>query len=382
MSTPARPLLLSLLALGPGLAACRDKGDDSAADAGLSATWVEGYRFHWVAANHRLSFLEVNALADKAQLSLIGGTSTTGQIPEVDCEVSCQEFPFLDDSDIELSWARVEGPGFAVGRGEAEAVANADGVSVTTEIELFGEPQGDLTVILTGLGVDADHPLSGGPSCYTPSYGWHPRHIGAEITDAVLAEGSNTVQATVRFHFRAGLSLEEVRECVDAVVDQVEVPMRAHLLAIVSTGATQAQDLSNSAAYGHRDAGGDLIPQPDPDDASRPLDIDLSNPLLGWTKLDYRFHEQEGLGRGAYLRDLQWRLDAEAGVASGHASNSSLTQLSGFDYNFEGRAVGVELGLPIQRGTLRVNGMPAALDEGERPVVNEYTLIDGEVDAR
>lgn len=374
------PLALATLAAAP-LSACSDKGGASdTAGAPVEQTWVEGYRYHWVAANHRLSFLHLETDGDDALLALVGGTSTSGVGTSISCDESCQEFTFLDTSDHTIHWARYVGQDAVFATGSAGATATAAGVTATTTLTLPAGGSGDVTVLITGLTVDTDHPLSGGDACYIPSYGWHPKRIHAEVA-AVSAAGT-TVTVDLDFAFEAGASLEDVRECVDAVIDQAEVPMTAHLLAVQAPGAHATQAVSHGMSWELRDEDDERIEQGDPDYDARPLDLGLANPVAGWTSLDFRFHEEEGLGRGAYIRDLEWWVDVEGGAASGHATNESITQLSGFDYQFDGVAAGVDVTGQITRGTLRVTGLPAQLGpdgEGGDPEIFRFPLEDGEV---
>jgi hypothetical protein len=65
---------------------------------------LESFRFNWERFNHRVSHLEIGASVDAAQVSIIGGTSTTGVVPEPlpdECS-TCNEFPFLDYSLVEV----------------------------------------------------------------------------------------------------------------------------------------------------------------------------------------------------------------------------------------------------------------------------------------
>jgi hypothetical protein len=381
-----KPMIAATAALALALTlttGCRDK--DGASDSGASLvtqTWIEGYRYHWAAANHRLSFMHVGIDGEVAAVALIGGTSTSGVGTSISCDASCQEFTFIDTSDVTVHWARYGGSDAAFGQGAVAAVATAAGTSGTTTLSVPADAAGDVTVLITGLTIDTDHPLSGGDACYIPAYGWHPKHIQAEVASVTRSADGGSVEVEVSVAFEAGYSLEDVRECVDAVIDQAEVPMTVELLAVVAPGAHATQAVSHGMAWELRDEADERIEQGDPDYSARPLTLGLSNPIAGWTALDYTFHAEEGLGRGAYLRDLEWRVDPVAGVASGHAMNESLTQLSGFDYQFEGVAAGVEVTGSIERGTLSVEGLPAQLGadgEGGEPVRFEFTLQDGVV---
>ena len=379
LSRPLPALLLTASLLG-----CKDKADDSGG-ALVEQTWMEGYRYHWVAANHRLSFLRAGVEGDEATVALVGGTSTSGVGGSISCDLTCQEFTFLDTSDVTVHWARYTGSDAAFGVGTVELLANATPQSTTVDIPVPAGASGEVTAFITGLRVNTNAPLSGGDACYIPAYGWHPKHIQAEISDASLGSSGDVVTATVELAFEAGLSLEEVRECVDAVKDQAQVEMGVDVLVVVAGGAQASQDVAFTEEWGWRDDNGDLIPQDDPDYASRPLSLGLDNPIAGFSALDYRFHELEGMDRGAYIRDLEWRVDVEAGVASAHALNWSLTQLSGFDYQFTGRVVGVDVAGSIERGTLQIEGLPAQLTDAAYdadPEIFRFALEDGTIEGR
>lgn len=376
MSLRFAAVVVPLVLLG-----CKDKDTDSGALQPVTQTWIEGYRYHWVGANHRLSYLKLGLDGDMLSLALVGGTSTSGEGASLDsCDLACEELIFRDKSDHTVHWARYTGTDAVFAIGSVEAVATADGVTTSVDLTLPEAASGDVTVLVTGLTVNTNYPLTGGEACYIPAYGWHIKRMAAEVTGASLS--GSTVSADVSMVFEAGYSLEAIRECVDAVVDQAQVPITLDLMAVVSSGATASQDVSHGESYGLRDEDGDLIEQPDPDYGARSLDLGLSNPIAGWSRLDFVFHEEEGLGRGAYIRDLEWLIDVEAGVASGHATNASFTQLSGFDYAFSGTVVGVETTGEIERGTLVVTDLPASLTEqgyDADPAIYDFALEDGEV---
>ena len=71
------------------------------------------------------------------------------------------------------------------------------------DIPIPAGASGEVTAFITGLRVNTNAPLSGGDACYIPAYGWHPKHIQAEISDASLGSSGDVVTATVELAFDA-----------------------------------------------------------------------------------------------------------------------------------------------------------------------------------
>ena len=313
-----------------------------------SVQWVEGMGFTWELFNHRLSYLEYQVDSDDVSVVVVGGTSTTldatGAPPDLPAEcdpdetagaLPCDEFPFNDVANVFVTTGQTEGRRIASGLGEVTVLADADGESTSIDITMSRAPKGDVIAIVRGLTIDTDAPLSGGTACYDPAYGWHPRRIAVLLGEPVVS--GDVVTVPVEMAFEAGESLEDERLCIDAVNDQARVDMTVQVQVISAGTDAVYTDVSQQQAFAF--SGNSLEPgeQPAPDLAERTVDIDFAGPV-GWSEVDFRFHVDDPEDRGAYLRSLSFDLFADLGAASGDATNASPgTQLSAFDYTFDGR---------------------------------------------
>ncbi len=362
-----RTLVLALM-----LAACTDKqGGDSGPAAPTSAAWIQGASYGWELFNHRVSHIEWGLGDAGAEVAFIGGTSTTGVSPDLPkgCDPdTCDELPFLDDADVTLRWVQATSSAVAFSTATASLLVGADGGETSVEVALPTGTTGDSFAMLRRLSLDADQPLSGGDACYTPSYGWHPRHISVALGTPVAGDGSVTVPVSASFD--AGESLEDIRQCIDAVNDQAQVAFHVELVVVTTAAPWASQDVSHSLSYTYGDGPANPDEQPDPDLSKRPLSLDLTDPLVGWSRLDWRFMVDDPDGRGAYIRSLSFDADADQGYASGHATNySPITQLTGFDYAFEGTVVGFELPEGSADHGTAAGTVPAELDAEGNAVV-------------
>ncbi len=341
------------------------------------ASWLEGVTWRWDATNHRLSYWNSVATDAGASVALVGGTSTTGIAPDLAdaCDAgSCAELPIEDDSAITVAVGRATTRKATFGVASSTVVATAAGATDTITIPLDRRATGTPTVILQGLVVDTDHPLSGGDACYRPGNGWHPRHLAVEASGATLSDDGRSVTAQIRAAFEAGPSREDIRACVDAVIDQAQVPITLHVLAVVADAEVTTQAVSHGAVYPLLDGEGELAAQSDPDLTDRPLTLDA--PLIGWSALAWDFDDDEASGRGVYLRELSFGFDRAAGWASGLARNDApeVLQLSGISYTFEATLVGVDIDAEVTSELLGVSGWPAAVDPTTyAPTVTEIT---------
>lgn len=357
------------------LLACKDKADDTGSGPTSTGTWMRGLSYEWEYFNHRVSHLTLVAEGSGASLGVIGGTSTTNVYPDLPdgCDPDlCDEFPFPDTADVTLDWAQVTTSEAVFGEGSHEIVADAAGVTETVSVAFDGElPAGaELTAVLQGWSLDTDYPLSGGEACYDPALGWHLRTLAVEISDVALDGDAAQVELSVAV--AAGNSLEDVRLCVDEVREQAQVPVRVHVLVVATTADIETEDVAHSLAYEYKNDDGEFLEQPDPDVADRPLGLDQA--FVGWSALRWDFHVDDEEDRGAYVRRLEVGYDTDAGWASGHANNySPPTQLSGFDYAFEGRLVGVDLAGTVASGQISLN-LPAELDDDGNAVVTSAEI--------
>ena len=336
----------------------------------VEGTWMEGAGFEWDLFNHRLSHVTWQIDGSDVSLATIGGTSTTGVITELDegCDASlCSEFPFLDDAIITLDIARTRTRRAALGAVSVDVVATREGVTVPFSVPVQGKVGEVGEVIVSGLVLDTNHPLGEGESsCYQPKNGWHPQRIALEVSDVVVGDGE--VSGALTATFEAGASLEAVRECIDTVVDRAMVPMTVDLFAVAGR-ASEAIEITGDGSWEKGEE------QPLPEAADRPWSV--ANPervLAGFSKIDFQFHPDSTENQGAYIRQLHWRADPVAGFASGHATNYSPgTQLTGFEYQFTGRVVAVDVGADVER--VRIEQTVAAeVDANDLPVLQTFPI--------
>lgn len=323
------------------------------------ATLMEGFSYAWVGANHRVSHLTFGVDDADAVVAVVGGTSTTGLDPELPAtcdEDTCEEFAFTDRADISIRWARVTESEATFATQGVALIATAEGTEQSVEVDLARKAKGDAQVVIRQWSLDTDHALSGGDACYNPAYGWHPRRLQIAADNVALASDGKSVTFDLHAAFEAGNSLETERECVDAVNEQAQVPLTVQVLVVAGEFAADSATQEQSASYTYGCSGTGLCispdPQPDPDWTQRAVDFDLQDPVFGWSALDFGFHVDDPDQRGAYLRTLTVFAEADTLVAAGHATNFSPgTQLSGFEYEFTGTVIGMDLGA-VERGTI------------------------------
>jgi len=336
----------------------------------VAATWLEGFGYAWQGFNHRVSYLHFGADEAGLDAGVVGGASSTGWAPELaeGCdEELCKELQFTDESEAALAWARISSDALAAGVAEATVIATAAGAESTISVPLQGRARGDAIAIIQALTLDTDHALAGGEGCFQPSLGWHPRRIAASLDEATLADDGERLEVTLWAAFEAGLSFEEYRACQDAVIDEAQVLITLRVLGLVSEQPQAELELSHEAEYAFSGNQYDPEEQPEPDLADRPLELAWPEAIAGWSSLDFRFHQQDDELRGAYLRSVSVGLDQDQGWASGHATNYSPgTQLSGFDYSFEGRISAMEAPGAVERGSVTL-AVEAELDDEHRP---------------
>lgn len=353
---PAAALLAAALLLGPG---CAEPTE---------AIWLEGAGFGWSAFNHRLSFWEVGVDDAAVRTALVGGTSTTEEEPVLPpgCDPeTCWELPFWDEARLGARLVQVSTAEAAFGRGTAVLVATAAGDEATVTAELPARGHGEASAVLAGLRIDTDHPLRDGEACYDPRYGWHPRRIAVALGEATLAGDGRSVTVPVSAWFEAGVSLEGERQCIDEVVDQAQVALEVEVQVVVAEAEVEDLAVSHGASYAYGDGPMNPDPQPAPDPADRPLGTTLADPVLGWSAVDFRFHEGDPDGRGAYLRTVAFDARLADDVASGHATNySPVSQLTGFEYSFAGTVRAVALDADVSRGLVRATLPVSLLDDG------------------
>lgn len=350
---------------------------------GEPVAWVEGFGYGWTGFNHRVSHIGFAIVDDEAEIAIVGGTSTSNEDPVLpgECDPdACFELSTNDTADVDLRWVRVAPKKERTGVEWVDIVADADGETVTAVVPLDRKARGDVFAVIGGFVLDTDHAPSGGPSCYDPAYGWHPRRIAVTLGEPRLSGSRDAVEVDVTAIFEAGLSLEAERACIDAIATQALVPMGVQVVAIVGKDlAIDVADVTHDETYtwGCEDVSGFCLepdPQPDPDLDDRPLDLDLSASVAGWTSFDFRFFAHDPDDRGAYLRTLSVAFDAEEGWASGHATNHSpVTQLSGFEYAFAGSIRAMTPADPPERGRIEAN-VPAEVDAEGEPSLHRFPL--------
>jgi hypothetical protein len=343
------------------------------------ASWMTGASYEWVGFNHRVAHWTAQVGDDHVTMAVIGGTSTTGERPALgdECDPdTCTEFPFLDSSDSKVGWGTVEGAEARFARGQVTLEVGVDGA--TGEASFSFEPksgafakEGDPYFVLAGLSFDGGVPFETA-SCYNPSFGWLPVQLGIELGESKKNDdGTYAVAVTARFV--AGASEEEVRECLDAVVAQARATVVVDVLGMLTTGESETHEVDYALAYPWNGSSSKPDPQPTPDPAERSVDIGIDGALVGWSRVQFQFNEEDP--RGAYLRSIGFEAD-QGGLATGHATNySPITQLSGFDYAFEGTVVAVEVGGEVKTGTV-TQVIPAELEDDGSARPFEFPLTD------
>jgi hypothetical protein len=334
--------------------------------------WLRGFGFGWTGFNHRVSYLHWDLADDGLDMAIIGGASSTAYVPDLPdgCDEDlCSELPFEDTSTVDFSWGMTT-TRMAVGVAEATVLATPSGGQTSLEIPLNAKGKGQAAVMLQALIVDTDHELADGPDCFIPMLGWHPRRLALALVDPQLSDDGQSITVTLEGSFESGLSFEEYRACQDEVIDEAQVPITARVLAIASDEG-EHHTVSHGQYYAFSGNQFDPEDQPDPDPGERPLPLSWDQAIAGWSALDFRFHEDDPDLRGAYLRTLSVGLDEEQGWASGHATNFSPgTQLSDFEYSFEGEVTAVPADGELELGSASFDELEAELDDDARPVIH------------
>ncbi|MEQ1572429.1 MAG: hypothetical protein ABMA64_42810 [Myxococcota bacterium] len=339
-----------------------------------SGTVLEGFGFGWEYFNHRLSYLHVRPGSTSTEVAVVGGTSTTNQVLAplpATCDVACEEFPFTDSSDVDVSWANLTSTRTAIVRGTVHLEVSAAGATGTVTAPLPEHAPETATALLSGLVLSTQHELSGGPSCYQPEYGWHPRRIAVALGEVTI--DGDQVSAPVSATFAAGKTFDPDRECIDAVYDQAVVDLDVDVTFLVGDGAVEDLDLVQGAQFEF--SGNPANPEPQTDPAPIALEFPITPTALGFAAIDFAFDPTRTDDRGAYLRT--WSFTAAPGegqepfvAANATATNFSPgTQLEDFGYRFEGVVRAVDFELELTRGTTSEAGIPAALDEAGQPVI-------------
>lgn len=278
---------------------------------------LSGFDFGWRAFNHRLSAMQVGV---DGQVAVVGGTSTTGVVPEYaeGCDPeACQEFPFVDTADIALRTSVATASGL---RATTEEISLSVGSAGATGLVSFGGALGEgWQPAIASLSLRT----TGESSCYNPDFGWLFRRFGVAVDKA----GD---QAEVSAVFEAGYSLEDERECLDAAIGGAGLEITVGAVAIEGVELENAT-FEQSASWGGSD--GEWESQVPP--AAEAIDLPENR---AWQAMEWWFHEEDPQLRGAYLRTMG--VDANG---RGWATNESPgTQLSGFEYRFVGGLVAFE----------------------------------------
>ena len=264
---------------------------------------LEGFKYGWELFNHRISTLHVVAGESATEVSVIGGTSTTNETPELadTCDPElCDEFPFNDNALVDVWWSTLATRDAALVPMTISLEVGRDGASGEASGVLPDKARGDGYAILTGLSLRTDHPLSdGSESCYNPRYGWHPRQIAVSLGDVAITGDKITVP--VDAIFSAGKSFEEARTCVDEVNTLAMVALDVHLLAVIGPDSVETQTLSTEASYPFEEGSS---PPEQAEIAPTSLPFGIEDPLLGFSRIDFQFDPDRTDDRGAYIRTV------------------------------------------------------------------------------
>lgn len=344
--------------------ACREKEE---------ILWLEGSRYGWEHFNHRLAHWETRLGPDGVDVAVIGGTSTTDRetvLPEACAPETCEEFPAADNANVLVRWARAETASWHAVRATTTIVAGADGANSSVKVQLPKKARSVFAVI-EGFSIDGGEPLTGGEACYAPENGWLPTVLAIGLGNPDLSDDGMEATVDVSAFATAGKTLEDVRQCIDEVVEQAQFRFDIDVLVVEGTANASVMPVEQSATYDY--VYGTV---PDPQDEPPPIDLDedLSRSFAGWSRIDWNFNAKDPDLRGAYLRTLGFEVVAKDGTATGIATNySPITQLSGLDYVFEGTLQIVDLGTDVTRGTIEET-VPAALDAEGAPIVTTFPL--------
>lgn len=337
------------------------------------ASWLDGFGFRWENLNHRVSHVGYGLEEDAAVVAIVGGTSTTGVAPDLadTCDPEgCEEFPLVDDAEVALSWTAVSARGLRAGHGSVGLTVGSD--ETVGEVVVPMRAGGEAVAFLRGWSIDTDVPHAGEPGCYDPAYGWLPRRLAVALGEPVVERDAVRVPVTARFV--AGNTLEDERRCLDAVSGFARVALEVDVQVLAGDLAADRITVEGGEAWASGcPTEGELCTSPDPQPVPDPEDLGAPASAVAWTGFDLQFHVDHPQDRGAYLRELTLTADAELGEALVYASNSSPTQLSGFDYTFEASLVALDLPGTVTRGGV-TGVVEAALDDAGTPVRTRLPL--------
>lgn len=336
---------------------------------------LESFSFGWDFFNHRLSHLEVHADPDGARVSIIGGTSTTREVPPelpAECTSACDEFPFVDTSAVTVGARVLQSDTVALLPAEVTFTVGRDGAEGTLSAELPDGVSGPAAALLSGLVLDTDHEPSGGPSCYDPRYGWHPSRWQLALGAATVSGG--TVEAPVSAAFAAGNTHDGDRVCVDEINEQALVTVTVQAVLLVGPGvATDDAAFVQSADYPYSGITSDPGEQEVPADEVVSWALGDDPVAVGLSSMEWVLYpDVYGTGdaeQGAYLRTLAFGAEPSGAVRGTVTNYSPGTQLEGLSYDFHGEARAVAFdgdgtGFTVQ-ATLET------LLDGTLPVVHE-----------
>ncbi len=299
-----------------------------------TVTLLSGFDFEWSMFNHRLSYMSVQDAGEAGLVAaVVGGTSTTGAEPTYaeGCDPgTCKEFPFTDTAALHATRTTLTESGLTSAGGSVTFGVFASGSDAAIPLS-WETPPGEITPVIAGFTVDTRQDIE---ACYDPAFGWLPQHLAL----GVEADGSNVVATAT---FASGLSLEAERACLDELAGDARVTVTVDVLALAGVEASLTS-VQQSAAY---ELGSSASP-----DAQEPPTAILTGDAVAWQSLDWTFHNGDRDGRGAYLRSLGFSAgDATSAWATNYSPG---TQLSGFDFAFDG----VVVGLPGERTGSEVSG--------------------------
>ncbi len=338
---------------------------------------LSSFGFGWEDFNHRLSHLEVDAGVDGARVSIVGGTSTTAQVPDplpAECTAACEEFPFVDHSLVELEVHVLASQRVALLPAEVTLEVGRDGADGTLRAELPKGVKGEGTVLLSGWSLDGGLPLSGGPSCYDPGYGWHLSRLALSL--GAVTERDGVVSAPVSVAVAAGNTHDPDRVCIDEVNDQMRAEVRVSAVFVVGSDVASADvPFSVAETYAFSGLASEPGEQPEPEPETLDWGLDDAPLTAGIAAMDWVFYpdvyDAGDDEQGAYLRTLRFGA-ATDGVARASATNySPFTQLEGFDYAVEAVARGVVFDGDVDAWEVSGVRLETLLDEAGAPVVHD-----------
>lgn len=330
-----------------------------------SAAWIPSWSVDWTLANHRVSALGVRPTDDGVEATFVGGASTTNTVfddgaaddddatPACIDTSTCFELPVNDYGILTARRVAASSTEVVLASGRISLHTTADGAEDTLEIPLPWSPGGEAVAWIGGTSWASAAEGLPRPtvSCYDPRHGWLPTRMSVAVGEVEVRDG--VARVPVSTAFRAGLTYEDERRCLDAAVGEASMAVEVDVVVAVGAIGVTRTDVSQSASW----------PEKGSDQVITAVNRQtLPTGTHAWTSQTWAFHQVVEPGRGAYLRSLS--VEAEDQGARGFSTNVSppFTLKSGFDYAFGGEVVTLDADWTLTGSEHAVEDQDAALD--------------------